>query len=154
MSVYWRIIALALGWWAALMGVLQLTHLPGDWGHAICGPWGCGPRLQSLVACHAFWFVVVIPLVAIPARFWSTRGLLRLGWALLFLGACGLVGVGIWQAAHDRQADYLVQRYLFLLATLVEVPIVPITLAGAWCRTVGARRARLQSTSETVADDD
>jgi len=154
MSVYWRIIALALGWWAALMGVLQLTHLPGDWGHAICGPWGCGPRLQSLVACHAFWFVVVIPLAGVPLRFWTPRALKCLGLGLMALGLWGFVGVGIWQFLSEWPAEYVVQRYLFLLATLVEFPIVPVTLAGAWCWTVGARRARLQSTSETVADDD
>jgi hypothetical protein len=29
-----------LAWLAAVFGLLRLGNLPGDLGHALCGPWG------------------------------------------------------------------------------------------------------------------
>ena len=49
-------------WSGLLFGSLSVANLPGDWGHGICGPWGCGPPMQALVACHFAWLVVLAPL--------------------------------------------------------------------------------------------
>lgn len=129
-------------WAAALYGVLLIGRLPGQWGHAICGPWGCGPTLQALVACHGFWLVLMSPAVVAAARCCQPLTLWRVGIALVAVGIAGLAGMGIWEAANwlpqvaDGRSSYLVQRYLFSLATLVEVPIVEATLAGVVLATV------------------
>lgn len=35
-----RCIAGILAWGASIFGVLQIGHIPGDYGHDLCGAWG------------------------------------------------------------------------------------------------------------------
>jgi hypothetical protein len=46
-------------WAAMLFAALSITNLPGNWGHSVCGVWGCGPPTQVLVGCHLAWFAVL-----------------------------------------------------------------------------------------------
>jgi len=131
-----KLTTLLLAWAAALWGVLQIASLPGDWGHWICGPWGCGPPVQALVACHGFWTVLIAPVVGFSIYVGNSRH--RRWWGRLFFlsGMLGIAAiivyqVGIWlPEATPYQRPYLVQRCLFILATTVDVPLVPMTLAG------------------------
>jgi hypothetical protein len=82
-----------IAWASALLGSLSISRLPGDWGHGICGPWGCGPPLQSLVACHVSWLVVLGPatLLLASSRWLSTLVLRRVGATLAIVGLIGLL---------------------------------------------------------------
>lgn len=126
---------LCLGWGMALWGALQLGNLSGEWGH-VCGPWGCGPPVKALVTWHAFWavFLVLPTLLAIwhlPAKW-----LRRAGLAVTLVGLMGLVGIAVWEAFHwlpqvsQAEQQHLAARYLFAIATLVDIPIVQLTLVG------------------------
>jgi len=52
------------------------------------------------------------------------------------LGLIALTGIAIWQAIdwmprfQPGQPTFFVQRYAFVVATLIDIPIVPATLAG------------------------
>jgi hypothetical protein len=129
--------AVATAWIAALYGLLSLHRLTADWGHDICGPWGCGPPLQALIGWHGFWFVAASLPVALAVRTWPKK---RQWWIGLGLVATGLIGVlaivgvqcfAAYQAVSQGQPAYLIQRCLFNLATFVNVPLVPMILAGA-----------------------
>lgn len=128
-------IFLCLGWGVALWGALQLGNLPGEWGH-VCGPWGCGPPVKALATWHTFWavFLSLPTLLAIwrlPAKW-----LRRAGLVTMFAGLAGLAGVAVWEAFHwlplvsQAEQQFLVARYLFAVATLVDIPIVQLTLVG------------------------
>ncbi|MFV2065444.1 MAG: hypothetical protein ACC645_00580 [Pirellulales bacterium] len=136
----WGRISRAAGWivlWTvALYGTLQIARLSGPWDHAICGPWGCGPPLSALVACHAFWSVLIGGTVMVAVRCWSGATLATVGRLLAVGGLIGLVVLAIWGVVHGSPAGegilrpYLVQRYLFVLLTSIDTPIVELTVAG------------------------
>jgi len=130
---------------------LQLLHVPGDFSHAVCGPWGCGPPLQALVACHSFWGVALL----LPAGvFHANASADRMRWVgrmLTLVSLAGLVGVAAWQvidwwpAVSDWQRSYLPQRILFVLATTVEVPLLQGLLFGGALWMAGTVRGRASS---------
>ena len=124
--------------------------LTGDLGHTICGPWGCGPPLEALLACHLAWIVVLTP--AAGWIFWSgyfsATTVVRIGQVLVGVGMAWLIGVlayqvlvwlpqaGVWQRA------YLPQRYGFVIATTVDFPMVQCLLIGGCVWAAGRRRLR------------
>lgn len=154
-SLRWDIF-LCLGWGAALWGTLQLSNLPGEWGH-VCGPWGCGPPVKALATCHAFWAVFLgLPTLLAIWR-WPAKWLRRAGLAVMLAGLAGLVGIAAWEAFHwlpqvsQAEQQHLAARYLFAVVTLVDVPIVQLTLVGIVCWVIGARflRRRRKTPLET-----
>ena len=62
-----------IAWALAAFGALSLANLPGEYGHSLCGPWGCLPPLQALAAMHLFWVVVLGPPVAWALMKWQPR---------------------------------------------------------------------------------
>jgi len=128
-------IRLALGisvWAAALLGALSIANIKADWGHGVCGVWGCGPPLQSLVACHLAWLVVMAPPAVmlmrsprIPA--WFRR---RIGGLLLLVATIGLVAIVVgqriqwWPSASDWQRSFFWQRCGFVLVTAIDLPLL------------------------------
>ena len=146
MSRIGTIVLGGVAWGLAAAGALSLASLPGDFGHSLCGPWGCFPPLQALAAMHLFWAVALVPPVA-----WGLTGarphqLQRAG-LLLFLGA--LLGIVVvvgrdlptWLAwAPPEFQSCWPGRALYTLVTLSDVPLVQVLLAGAICWSVGKRR--------------
>lgn len=124
-------------WGAALFGSLQLKYLPIAEEHGICGAWGCGPPVSTLLACHLGW------LVSLAGPAWIAGHLLPTTWLIVFartgliLGVSGLMGVVLhealvwWPQATDWSRSYWLQRYFFELATLVDVPILQVLLISA-----------------------
>ena len=135
-------ITLLLIWIATLYGVLQAGPYLGDLGHGICGPWGCGPPLEALTVYHGFWLVLIGGLTTAAIWFCSAAKLHVAGRTLIVVGLCGLLGLTAWELTHmtDTMRSYAVQRCLFALATQVDVPIVPATLAGIACWIAGHRK--------------
>ena len=48
--------------WAILIWIfLQSSRLVSASEHSFCGPWGCGPSADSLVAMHMGWLAFMGP---------------------------------------------------------------------------------------------
>lgn len=135
-----------VAWAAALIATLSIANLPGDWGHGVCGPWGCGPPLQALAACHAAWIVLLLP-PTLWMRWRFSVGLRRqVGWFVLGIALAGIVGLGLresftWLSQADEwHRPYFVQRIGFLLVTLVDVPLVQFVVVGVALLVKGRHR--------------
>ena len=128
-------ITLLLIWIAALYGVLQASPYLDDLGHGICGTWGCGPPLEALLVYHGFWLVLIGGLTTAAIHLCSAATLRVAGRTLTVVGLCGLLGLTAWELTHltESMRSYAVQRCLFAVATAVDIPIVPTTLAGMAC---------------------
>ncbi len=129
---------MAGAWAAGLFGVLSLSYLPDRFfgEHSICGPWGTGAPPPALLACHGFWLVLFAPATVYAARRLRPPTVWRIGAGLIAAAGIGLVAIAAWQALTwwprmDKSLHgYLVQRYLFVLATLVDVPVLETLMAG------------------------
>ena len=152
----WSVSALAAVWGALLLGVLQIQYVPLDAGHSVCGPWGCGPPVPPLIAYHGFWIVLLSLPTVLGCRCLSPSALQNTGWGLVAVGLSGLLIVGLWELIpslphwlpriRDLAPKYYMQRYLLSLVTLVDVPIVPLTLSGLGCLLIA--RTKAQPTSD------
>jgi hypothetical protein len=146
LSFKWPMIATA--WGAAVWSVLQIHQWEGDFGHSICGPWGCGPPLQSLIACHGFWMVLLTPPIVVISGRLGKESLGLIGIILTLVGVLGMIGLEIWDLNRwwpmisEKEQKYLLERFLFSLAFQVDFPIVQLTLAGLGCLAVKAIRFR------------
>ena len=131
-----RIVAGIVVWGFVFLGALSIGHVRADWGHSVCGPWGCGPPLQALVACHLSWLVVLIPLTAlIQTR--VTEGYQRLlGTVLITFGLAGVVGIIAyefftwWPSANEYHRRYLWQRLGFSIVTQIDLPVIESIVTG------------------------
>lgn len=126
-------------WAIALFGAVSIAKVPGDWGHSVCGPWGCGPPTQALVGCHLAWVILLAPLAISlgPMRSITSVDRLRIGEALICVGFLLLASVVVyqfvtwWPDVSDWQRKFIWQRLGFVIATNVELPMVQMILVGA-----------------------
>lgn len=132
----WRWASGLIAWAAVLVATLSIANVPGHWGHSVCGPWGCGPPLQALVACHAAWIVVLLPPTLLLRRKLSPGVRWKTGWIVLGLGLAGLIALGLSESlswlnhADEWHRQYLPQRIGFKLVTLVDVPLVQLVVVA------------------------
>ncbi len=123
-------------WMGGIYGVLQIGNLHTRWDHVACGPWGCGPTVPAMTAYHLFWLMLLLPPAAMVARVLPEGLRDKAGWVLMALGAGIALAVVAWQAVYwlpiggENAASYFVQRCLFSMATLIDVPMAQIFLAG------------------------
>jgi hypothetical protein len=64
---------LVAAWLTVILLVLRAESAISDVvgaGHSICGPWGCGPPLSSLLVWHGFVTILLVPSAIIAARNW------------------------------------------------------------------------------------
>lgn len=143
-----RTLRLALGglaWSALAYGALALRLVPGDYSHALCGPWGCLPPLQALAAMHAFWLVALAPPVLWAGRAWTPRRRRAAGRAAVALALLGLVAVVVhdaWARGGSVGSHGMVVplwRAAFALATQVDIPLAPLLAAGIYWWARGTR---------------
>ncbi|MEX2139447.1 MAG: hypothetical protein WD894_09310 [Pirellulales bacterium] len=138
-------------WGSALYGALNLSQLHASWEHAMCGPWGCGPPTQAVVAMHTFWFVLILPVAGVLSCRLSPPVLRRLGMMLTGFSVCVLVGILSWQAyawwspGSNGLRPHFIERVLFSVATLIDVPVVQTLFAGMvfWLSSLGRHRERV-----------
>ena len=127
-------------WAAALFAAISITNLSGNWGHSVCGIWGCGPPTQVLIGCHLAWLVVLVPLSTIISRsnlkvIGSPQHFAKL---LFITGATFVVAVVLYQGATwwpmvgDRQRNYFLQRCGFVIVTSVDIPMLQLLTIGLW----------------------
>ncbi len=117
-------------WGLTLTGTLSIANWPGNWGHGVCGVWGCGPPLQALVACHLSWLVVLLP-VLIGVRAYASaqtaRRVAASGIIVALLGALGFVLHEYWTwyvPASEWLRSFFWRRVGFVILTTVEVPLL------------------------------
>lgn len=157
MNSFIKTTPMLLVWGAGMYGVLQLGNVESLNVHGICGPWGCGPPVSALISWHGFWLLLVAPVVGLTLRGCSQTWLRRGGLAVTSVGLLTLAGMAIWQAVTwlpqvpDGQPTYFVQRYLFTVITLVDVPIMPFTLAGL-AMLVGSKLRRSECSRRSILD--
>jgi hypothetical protein len=149
-----RILQIAVGlvsWGTAIAVSLSITNLPGDWGHGVCGAWGCGPPLQPLIACHLTWFVVLAPMAWL-----LTQGPLRkyqrvVGVLEVSVAGAAILGIVLHQwlrwlpAVSAWQRPYFLQRCAFVVVTAIDFPVLQLLLLGSWLALVRPRRTRAQA---------
>ncbi len=144
---HWRFAAKAIAWGAAMVGVLQLQSLSGSWSHVICGPWGCGPPLEAVVTCHLVWVLLLAPLVMVFISRQTPAALRVVGAVAAAAGVAGLITVAIWVGAvwfpqtSSYQRPYVLHKYAYTLACLIDVPIVQLIVSGGILFAVGRKRA-------------
>jgi len=107
------------------------------------------PPLQALAALHGFWIMIFLPPVLWAIQLCSPSALRRLGSGLISLGVLGIGGIIghsllVWLPQTPGGQAYLPQRILFVLVTLGDVPIVPLTLAGTACLFAARRKKRIR----------
>lgn len=128
----WNLFLLAL-WSLALFGILQVHQFEGLFGHAVCGPWGCGPPVSALVGYHGFWFLLLLPITAILKHRLPSANSRSLGFGCVLLSAVGLVSLLLIDGLNNSAAEnYPLQWCAFRVATFVDLPLVQIGLAGIW----------------------
>jgi hypothetical protein len=146
-TITWLLASCAWGiclWWSLLLQQLPASAF-GE--HSVCGPWGCGPPLPVLLACHAFWMVLLSPPAVVAAIRLPSPRVRLMGTLLVVLGLSGLVAVGGWEAAtwlreaNEWQRGYFAQRYLFSVVTFVDFPILEVLLIGAGLWLAESRRS-------------
>lgn len=156
-----RRFAVVLGiWGTALYGSLQLQHVPWPINHGICGPWGCGPPLETLIACHAGWLVFLAGPAWLVNALFPSRTLRILGIVGLLMAAGGLIGIGLveslvwWPQASEWARPYWLQRYLFEVAMLVDFPVLQTAIVGGWFLAAESPTLRLHAPVDTVTSRD
>ncbi|MGD9858244.1 MAG: hypothetical protein AB7U20_25160 [Planctomycetaceae bacterium] len=140
-----------------MIGALSISAWPGDWGHGICGPWGCGPPLQALIACHLAWLVALAPIAQwlVHSTRVSNRMLRSIGQLAAGAALAGLAVVLAhqyfvwWPQTSEFQRPYFWQRYAFTIATMVDVPFVQLLVFGIATAAARSKRSRL-ATYENV----
>src|SRR5271170_2895543 len=88
-------------WAVCLRWALLLEKLPAaTFGeHGVCGPWGCGPPVPVLLACHGFWLFLLGPPAVLAASYLPSKLVWRLGIGFVSAGLCGLAALVAWEAA-------------------------------------------------------
>jgi hypothetical protein len=125
-----------LAWSGLARGVLEFRRIPGEYTHSLCGPWGCSPPLQALVAMHGFWVLATVPPAVWAIRTQSPGRLRLIGGVLVATALVGLVGVLGWESwvwTHrfsGRWGDYLPQRVAMAVATSADLPLLQVLVAG------------------------
>jgi len=146
-----------LFWGAALYGVLQLQYVSLGIGHALCGAWGCGPPVAPLIAAHGFWLILLVPPSVKVCRHLKPAQIQLIGWSLLMLGLSGFAVVGLWEIVstlphwlprvpHLSVSDYP-PRFLLSVVTLVEVPMIQVTLISLILLTTAQSRTLATNSS-------
>jgi hypothetical protein len=143
-----RLLFGGLLWTGLAYGVLRIGTLPGEFGHGLCGPWGCLPPIQALGSLHALWLLVLIPAAwALFALHVSPKRIAWLGLSLFLLGLGGLSLLGGWEAwrwLRDTHAEfhrYTLHRVLYVLACRYEFPVIQCIAVGLVTWGLARRRA-------------
>ena len=141
-----KMIAGIVGWGIVFLATLSIGQVQANWGHGICGPWGCGPPLQALVACHLSWFVVLVPLATIIQNKIPDTVAQLLGSMLIAFGLLGIVGMIAyelftwWPSATEIQRRYLWQRLGFSIVTQIDLPVIESITTGCYICVQNANR--------------
>ena len=148
-----RLSGLLLAWVFAFRASLSIVKWHGDWGHGICGPWGCGPPLQALVGCHAAWLVFLLPLALMATNSLTPKRRIFVGRLVVLFAVSGLIGVVAYEYSSLQRAsaewgrNYFWPRVGFAVITFVDLPLLELLLAGL-IMTIRLPRFRTQDVAD------
>jgi hypothetical protein len=134
-------------WSVATFGVLSLERIPGEYVHEFCGPWGCLPPLQALVAMHGFWLMLfLLPTTWLLASVSPSR-LCLAGAGAFWIGMIGLIivagrGLTTWLDMAAEMPRYVGHRLLYSVVIATDLPFGQLALAGVASWLVGRQRMR------------
>ena len=124
-------------WLAIALVILRLGDTPGYTESCpLEGPWGCLPPPAALAALHAFWLMVLAPLVAWTILNLDRQRLKCVGAIACTVGLVGLLALLGWAIAtgqdwYGELTAWLVGfRLFFLIATSTQLPVVQCVLVG------------------------
>lgn len=144
-----------VAWMLALFGVLQVHQLEGMFGHAICGPWGCGSPVSALIGYHAFWCLLIWPGVLILGSRWCRNTRRHLGSGLMLVSVAGIASLLLLDGLNNSAAErYLLRWCLFRVATFVDFPLVQLGIAGLWLRIRASRASVCHEGQKTESEND
>ena len=104
------------------------------------------PPIHALLALHGIWIMLAIAVVVLAAQSLARRQLQLLGSAAVSVGAVGLLActgydLSDWLSTVPEDCrQFGMQRVLFYLGTTTELPLLPLTMAGAVIWLIGRRR--------------
>jgi hypothetical protein len=119
-----------------LWGTLKIADLPLPPLHGVCGPWGCGPPLEALIACHGAWLVCIMPATWFGLQRLTAKQLFQLGRILTSLGLITILAIGLYERlfwlpqANEFTRKFFLQRWAFSIVTMTDVPLITVTLSG------------------------
>ncbi len=153
---------LVVAWLTSIVAVLRaepvLAAVVGS-GHSICGPWGCGPPLSSLLVWHGFVAILLVPSAIIAAKNWPDFAVHRAKPLLLIVGLATATFLATnlavwWHSSNDLAHGYVVHRALFSLVAFTDAPIIPSTLAAGIYWWMSRRYRRTKEAGELWTNDD
>lgn len=137
-------------WALAVAGILHaeplLAQVVGD-GHSVCGFWGCGPPLKSIIVWHGFVACVVVPAAAWLAHAYPVLSF-RVGGAVLWtvvISACVFIAANTtlwWWTASPVARGFVLHRALFSTVAFSDVPVWPLLAAAIAFRFAAGRFRR------------
>ncbi len=130
---------LPCGTWLLLLYLTASLHRSSIFANTtICGPWGCGPTNDALVAIHATWLVAIsLPLIYLNQRYLAaTRWRFTIGKAAVITGIAIALSIVGWQwlvwlpEADENHRQFIWQRCGFALATTIDCPAIELIISG------------------------
>ncbi len=129
---------LVLLWMLLLAGVLRsdplLQKVIGA-NNSICGVWGCGPPINSILVWQGFIALAIVPTAVIAAKKFpiTARRWGRVVLAVTLAGAAIFLLVNTVQWYQSTSAfarEFLVRRVLFAMVSFTDAPVIPAVLAA------------------------
>ena len=153
----WKYVLTSTGWACGLYGILNAESVlaPVIGGeHSICGAWGCGPPVESLIVWHIAVCWVLIPAGRIAVR---CCPVIRFNWVAMIAGltlALLLIFVTVdtlnwWQTASSFGRQFVLRRVLFATVAYSDVPVasLAISVVAIW-RMAGRRMTHTPETGD------
>jgi hypothetical protein len=140
-------------WGVSLFGILRVHFIEGQWDHALCGAWGCGPPLAALISYHGFWLLFLLPLTVLLSGQLLPANSRRIGIVVFTMATAAIIVVvvadAISSSQHATDQSYLIQRGLFRMATYVDFPLIQLGIAGLILWYFGIRKNSMTDSAAT-----
>ena len=125
-------------WGGILLSALSMHDMQGFGQHSVCGPWGCGPPTNALLAMHIGWAAAIWPpLFYLPWRLSFSRKTVKgIVLSLTAVGLTGLLAITAWQwivwlpNASEWARSYIWQRCGFAILTAGDWPFMQLIAGG------------------------
>ncbi len=148
-SAFIKRMTAVLGWAAVMYLALQvgLIHLPASVEHIICGPWGCGPPLSSVIAWQMFMVFLVAGPTVVAARQLDPPWPRRIASLLFAVAGCLLVGLVIRELIQNGtlHGAHFIRRILYLVLISTDLPILSCLVSGFMARRIATALERASS---------
>lgn len=135
-----RFTFLSAVWTCAVLLVLSVRDVQGEWDHAVCGVWGCSPPLAAVASCQGVWGLVLLPILIWVNRSFSKRVVRISANTLLAVSLTAFLAIVVYEYFHwfsfvsPTSRNYFGHRLALATFSQVDFPIVLLSLSGFWLR--------------------